>query len=145
MAYRIRGLVRAPYVYVGAFFDRLYEEMPWRRQVPAGRRGEQVAARHLKRCGYLILARNYRAAGAEIDLIALDKSTLVFVEVKFRVGSGFGTPAEAVDLEKRERIRRAARAFAEWRGAPDVPARFDVVALSGAGRSCRLELIKDAF
>ncbi|MBV8360406.1 MAG: YraN family protein [Deltaproteobacteria bacterium] len=126
-------------------FDRWYEEMPWRKRVPAGRRAEQVAARHLKRCGYLILARNYRAAGAEIDLVALDDSTLVFVEVKFRAGPGFGTPIEAVDLEKRERIRRAARAFAEHQQIPDLPARFDVVALSGAGRFCRLELIKDAF
>ena len=141
----IKRIVRVPYVYVGAILDRWYEEMPWRRRVDSGHRGEQVATRHLKRSGYIILARNYRAAGAEIDIIALDNSTLVFVEVKFRAGSGFGTPAEAVDLEKRERIRRAARAFAEWRGVPDLPARFDVVALSGAGRSCRLEVIKDAF
>ncbi|MBV8772817.1 MAG: YraN family protein [Deltaproteobacteria bacterium] len=119
--------------------------MPWRQRIPSGRRGEQIAARHLKRCGYLILARNYRSAGAEIDLVALDGSTLVFVEVKFRAGPAFGTPAEAVDREKRERIRRAARAFAEWRGVPDLPTRFDVVALSGAGRFCRLELIEDAF
>ena len=145
MPLRIGRIIRAPCIYVGAIFDRWYEEMPWRRRIPAGRRGEQVAARHLKRCGYLILARNYRAAGAEIDLIALDDSTLVFVEVKFRIGSGFGTPVEAVDHEKRERIRRAARAFAEWRGVQDLPARFDVVALNGAGRSSRLELIKDAF
>jgi putative endonuclease len=145
MAQRIRQLVRAPYVYFGSILDRWYEEMPWRQRVPAGKRGEQVAARHLKRCGYLILARNYRAAGGEIDLVALDGSILVFVEVKFRIGSGFGAPVEAVDLEKRERIRRAARAFVEWRGVPELPARFDVVAITGAGRLGRLELIKDAF
>jgi putative endonuclease len=145
MVHRIIRIVRWPYVYVGGFFDRWYEEMPWRQRIPAGRRGEQVAARHLKRCGYLILARNYRAAGAEIDLVALDESTLVFVEVKLRGGPGFGTPAEAIDLDKRERIRRAAHAFAEWRGVLDLPARFDVVALNGVGRSCQLELIKDAF
>jgi putative endonuclease len=143
--YRLGRIIRVPYAYVGAIIDRWYEEMPWRKRVPAGRRGEQVAARHLQRCGYIILARNYRAAGAEIDLIALDENTLVFVEVKFRNGPGFGTPLEAVDFKKRERIRRAARAFAEWRGVSDFPARFDVVALSGAGRSGRLELIKDAF
>ena len=100
MPYRIRRIVRAPYVYVGAIFDRWYEEMPWRKRVPAGRRGEQVAARHLKRCGYLILAQNYRAAGAEIDIVALEGSTLVFVEVKSRHGAGFGTPAEAVGPER---------------------------------------------
>ena len=145
MIRRMKRVVRAPYVYIGAILDRWYEEMPWRKRVDTGRRGEQVATRHLKRCGYIILARNYRAAGAEIDIIALDDSTLVFVEVKFRSGSGYGTPSEAVDQEKRERIRRAARAFAEWRGVPDLPARFDLVALSGAGRSCRLEVIRDAF
>jgi putative endonuclease len=145
MIRRMKRIVRAPYVYVGAILDRWYEEMPWRKRVDTGRRGEQVATRHLKRSGYIILARNYRAAGAEIDIIALDDSTLVFVEVKFRTGCGYGTPSEAVDLDKRDRIRRAARAFAEWRGVPDLPARFDVVALSGAGRSCRLEVIKDAF
>jgi putative endonuclease len=145
MAHRIKRILRAPYVYFGAILDRWYEELPWRKGIPAGRRGEQIAARHLKRWGYLILARNYRAAGAEIDLVALEDSTLVFVEVKLRSGSGFGTPVEAVDFEKRERIRRAARAFIEWRGVPDLPARFDVVALSGAGRSWRLELIRDAF
>lgn len=145
MPHRIKRILRAPYVYIGAILDRCYEEMPWRKAVPAGRRGEQIAARHLKRCGYLILARNYRAAGAELDLIALDGSILVFVEVKFRAGSGFGTPAEAVDFEKRERIRRAAHAFTEWRGVPDLPTRFDVVALSGTGSRSQLELIKDAF
>ena len=145
MPYRLRQIVRVPYMYVGAVLDRWYEKMPWRKGVPAGTRGEQLAARYLKRSGYVILARNYRAAGAELDLVALDDRTLVFVEVKFRAGPGFGTPAEAVDHEKRQRIRRAARAFAEWRGVPDLPARFDVVAISGAGSSCRVELIQDAF
>jgi putative endonuclease len=125
--------------------DRWYEQMPWRRRVPVGRRSEQVAARHLKRCGYLILARNYRAAGAEIDLVGLDDNTLVFVEVKFRAGSGFGSPVEAVDLDKRQRIRRAAHAFAERRGVTELPARFDIVSLDGVGRSIRLELIQNAF
>jgi putative endonuclease len=131
-------------VYLGAVFDRYYEAMPWRKRIPAGRRGEQLAARHLKRSGYIILARNYRAAGAEIDLIALDNDTLVFVEVKARGGTGFGLPQEAVDYDKRERIRGAALVYAERRGV-DLPARFDVVAIDGIGRTRKLEVIKDAF
>jgi putative endonuclease len=131
-------------VYLGAVFDRYYEAMPWRKRIPAGRRGEQLAARHLKRSGYIILARNYRTAGAEIDLIALDNDTLVFVEVKARGGTGFGLPQEAVDYDKRERIRRAALVYAERRGV-DLPARFDVVAIDGIGRTRKLEVIKDAF
>jgi putative endonuclease len=142
---RITQIVRASYVRVGAILDRLYEEMPWRHGVPAGRRGEQIAARHLKRCGYIILARNYRTAGAEIDLVALDGKMLVFVEVKFRMDDAFGAPVEAIDGKKRERIKRAARAFAEARGVPDLPTRFDVVAVSGRGCFGRLELIRDAF
>jgi putative endonuclease len=131
-------------VYLGAIFDRYYEEMPWRKRIPAGRRGEQLAARHLKRSGYIILARNYRAAGAEIDLIALDNDTLVFVEVKARGGARFGLTQEAVDHDKRERIRRAALVYAERRGI-NLPARFDVVAMNGIGRTCKLEVVKDAF
>lgn len=137
--------LRTAYVKIGGIVDGWYEEMPWRKRTPPGIRGEQIAARHLRRCGYLILAHNYRAAGAEIDLVALEDRKLVFVEVKFRAGPGFGPAREAADEAQRERIRRAARAYAEWRGVPDLPARFDLVAIDGAGRAGKLELLKDAF
>ena len=68
--------------------------------MPLGRRGEGIAARYLRRCGYRILERNFRAAGAEIDLVAADRETLVFVEVKARSSGALGTPAEAVDARK---------------------------------------------
>lgn len=142
---RLAGWARAPYIAVGGLVDRWYEELPWRRGIPLGVRGERIAERHLKRCGYIMLARNYRAAGAEIDLIALDGRTLAFVEVKTRGGEDFGTPQEAVDDGKQERIKRAAAAYVEWRRARGVPIRFDVVAITGAGRGRRLEVIKDAF
>jgi putative endonuclease len=136
---------RASYVYLGDFLDRWYEELPWRRRVPLGQRGEQIAARYLRRCGYLILTRNFRAVGAEVDLIALEDTTLVFVEVKTRLGIGAGTPEEAVDDHKQQQIRRAANVYAELRHAGGVATRFDVIAITGAGRNRRLELIKDAF
>jgi hypothetical protein len=119
MIRQMKRVVRAPYVYVGAFLDRWYEEMPWRKRVDTGRRGEQVATRHLKRCGYIILARNYRAAGAEIDIIALDDSTLVFVEVKFRSGSGYGTP-------RKRWTRRSASVFGAQRGPSLSGAEFPI-------------------
>jgi Holliday junction resolvase-like predicted endonuclease len=100
--------LRHGWVSLGDYFDRWYEELPWRRSVPLGRRGEEIAARHLRRCGYRILERNFCAAGAEIDLIATDHETYVFVEVKARSSAIFGMPAEAVDARKAERIRRAA-------------------------------------
>ena len=76
-----------------------------------GQQGERLAERHLKRQGFRILARNFRAAGAEIDLVAMDGQTLVFIEVKRRIGVSAGTPGEAVDWRKQEQIRRAAGVF----------------------------------
>jgi putative endonuclease len=132
-------------VSVGGYFDRWYEELPWRRRMPLGRRGEEIAARHLQRCGYRILERNFRAAGAEIDLVAADRETLVFVEVKTRSSAALGAPAEAVDARKAERIRRAAGVYLRRIEGAERPARFDVVAIIGAGRKSRLELLQDAF
>ena len=137
--------LRQRWVSVGDYFDRWYEELPWRRRIPLGRRGEDIAARHLRRCGYRILERNYRAAGAEIDLVAADHETLVFVEVKARSSAAFGVPAEAVDARKSARIRRAAAIYLRRNHAEQRPARFDIVAIVGAGRGRRLELLKDAF
>jgi putative endonuclease len=141
----ISELIQAPYVYVAEFFDRWYEELPWRRRIDLGKRGEQIAARHLRRRGYIVLARNVRVAGAEIDLIALEGTTLVFVEVKTRSGVAAGTPQEAVEEKKRAQLRRAANAYLERRNARGIATRFDVIAIIGTGRNRRLELIREAF
>jgi putative endonuclease len=132
-------------VAIGEIVDRWYEEMPWRRGVSLGRRGEDLAARHLRRRGYTVLARNFRTAHAEIDLVALDRGTLAFVEVKTRTSDIAGTPEEAVGTDKQERIRHAAAAYAIAYRAGGRPIRFDVVAIIGAGRARRLELLKGAF
>jgi putative endonuclease len=113
--------------------------------VPLGRRGERAAERHLRRCGYRIVARNFRAAGAEIDLIAMEGETLVFVEVKTRSGDGAGAPVDAVDARKQERMRRAAEVFAARTRAGERLMRFDVVAITSGERNMKLELLKDAF
>ncbi len=113
--------------------------------VPLGQRGERAAERHLKRCGYRIVARNFRAAGAEIDLIAMEGETLVFVEVKTRSGDGAGAPVDAVDQRKQERMRRAAEVFAARSRAGDRLMRFDVVAITSGSGDMKLELLKDAF
>jgi putative endonuclease len=110
-----------------------------------GRRGEQIAERHLRRLGYRIVARNYRAARAEIDIVAMDGETIVFVEVKRRTGTVAGTPEESVDLAKQEQIRRAAERFVAHYRAAERDARFDVVAIVEGGRSRRLQHLKDAF
>lgn len=120
---------------------------PGGRHGALGRRGERLAERRLRRMGYRILARNFRAAGAEIDLVALDGTTLVFLEVKTRLSLSAGRPEEAVDSRKQLRLRRAAQAYLarqplELRSRP---VRFDVAALTQSGLRTRLALFKDAF
>ena len=119
------------------------------RRLPYGERSEHLAARHLKWRGYKIIARNFRAAGAEIDIIMKDHETLVFVEVKARMSDRVGPPELAVDDRKQYRIRRAAEIFANRHHmqdlAQDRPMRFDVVAIRGDGRGRKVKHLKDAF
>jgi putative endonuclease len=91
-----------------------------RRRVEAGRGGEDAAARHLEENGLVLLGRNVRYRDGEIDLVALDGPTLVFVEVKWRRNDARGTPAEAVTSRKRLRVIRAARRWlVENPGVPE--------------------------
>jgi putative endonuclease len=109
-----------------------------------GRRGERRAAGFLKRLGMRIIERNYKAPTGEVDIIAMDGDTLVFVEVKARKGEGFGSPLEAVDLKKQKRITRAALFYmSNLREQP--PARFDVIGIMLKGWRAEVEHIRDAF
>ena len=94
-----------------------------------GFRGEDLAARALERRGYAILARRYRTRHGEIDIIAEDRGTLVFVEVKARTNDEFGTAAEAVTASKQRRLLRMARLYLLATAAVNRPCRFDVVAI----------------
>ena len=111
-----------------------------------GDRGERIAARLLRKLGYRILARNYRCPMGEIDLIAKDGDTVVFVEVKTRSGRGFGAPEEAVGPRKQRKLRDVAICYIKSTRAPMPPMRFDVVSIVTKGwwRS-EVEHIKDAF
>jgi putative endonuclease len=122
-----------------AFLARLREELP------LGRRGERAAEKYLKRKGYRIVARNFRAAGAEIDLVAIDGETLVFVEVKTRRSRTSGAPEEAVDERKQLRMRRAAEVFLARYRAGDKELRFDVVAVDASSKRLEIELLRNAF
>jgi putative endonuclease len=122
-----------------AFVGRLREELP------LGRAGERAAEKYLKRNGYRIVARNFRAAGAEIDLVAIDGETLVFVEVKTRRSRDAGAPEEAVDKRKQLRMRRAAEAFLVQYRAGEKELRFDIVAVDAAGKRLDIELLRNAF
>ena len=96
---------------------------------PLGARGEQAAAAYLEGEGYQILYRNYRFGRGEIDLIAREGRTIVFVEVKTRSSNRYGEPEEAVTAGKVRRIRRIASAFLAERRIGECDCRFDVVAV----------------
>ncbi len=103
-----------------------------------GALGETLAARHLEREGYRIIGRNVRADGVEIDLIARRGPWIVFVEVKTRSSRGCGSPEEAVDPRKQQRLRRGARAWlATVRGGRP---RFDVIAVEADPQTGQLRL-----
>ncbi len=101
-----------------------------RTRQPLGRRGEAAAARYLKRLGYQILARGDQTESGELDLVARDRDTIVFVEVKTRESQDAGHPAEAVDMAKQRRLTRLAVTFLKRYGLLESPARFDVIAVT---------------
>jgi putative endonuclease len=105
-----------------------------------GRQGEDAAAAFLLRAGYRILARNVRLPGGEIDIIALDGATLVFLEVKRRDSTSFGSALCAVDRRKRRRLRALAADYAQI-VAPQARIRFDIVSIDGN----RLAVHRNAF
>lgn len=95
-----------------------------------GQRGEAAAARYLRRRGYKVLARGDRQGPGELDLVMLDRETIVFVEVKTRQSHDAGHPAEAVDQCKQRKLTLLAVTFLKRYGLLERPARFDVVAVT---------------
>jgi putative endonuclease len=119
----------------------------WRRRQSLGRRGERAAERYLRRLGYKIVARRERGRLGEIDLVAVDGRTIVFIEVKTRRSHDAGHPAEAVGLEKQRRLTRLALAYLKRHDLLEYSARFDVMAITwpnGARRPV-IEHIRNAF
>jgi len=112
-----------------------------------GRRGEDAAARYLRRRGYKILARGDRFGPGELDLVALDGGTIVFVEVKTRRSAEEIHPSEAVDDRKQRRLTRLAVAFLKRHGLLEEPARFDVVAVTWPADKWfpKIEHLQNAF
>ncbi len=109
-----------------------------------GRAGEDMAHGYLRRRGCKIVARNYRtrSGAGEIDLVAWDGETLVFVEVKTRQTADYGLPEQAVDDEKRTRIRIAARDYARRANVEWEATRFDIVSVL-LGPPIRMEWLRD--
>ena len=94
-----------------------------------GQRGERAAERFLLRQGMVIVARGFQDKFGEIDLIAVDDETIVFVEVKTRSSDLAGLPAEAVDEIKQRHMTKTAYGYLKWNRLTDCRARFDVVAI----------------
>jgi len=110
-----------------------------------GESGENVASRELRRRGYEIIARRYRTRAGEIDLVARDGDTLVFVEVKTRHTHEFGAPSEAVTAGKQRKLALMAADYLARHAAGDVACRFDVVAITVGVGTPTIEVIPDAF
>ncbi len=108
-----------------------------------GKRGEALAERYLKAQGYEVLQHRYRKRNGEIDLICQQEDTLVFVEVKARTDTQYGTPAEAVNRRKQQALTLAAFAYMQQQGKLESPSRFDVVEVNLSNGQIRH--IKDAF
>lgn len=110
-----------------------------------GRKGERKAANHLRRSGYRILEKNYRCLYGEIDIIARQKDTLVFVEVKARSTDRFGDGKAAVSRSKQRKISQVALHYLKTHRHLDQKARFDVVAICGAGADMTIDWVRNAF
>ena len=104
-----------------------------------------MAFRFLKKNGYRIIERNYVCKMGEMDIIAKEKDTLVFVEVKTRTSITFGPPQLAVNPTKQMQLSKVALSFLKEKRLEDVKARFDVVAILLRPKGEEIELIKDAF
>lgn len=110
-----------------------------------GKFGEDIACRELSRLGYEILARRHRTRYGEIDVIAREGGTTVFVEVKTRDGGAFGSGAESVAPWKQQRLARMAIDYAARHGLLDTPCRVDVVEVTVGAGAPRIEVYRNAF
>jgi putative endonuclease len=118
---------------------------PRREKKELGKRGEELASRFLRKNRYKILERNYVCKMGEMDIIAQEKDTLVFVEVKTRTSMDFGPPQLAVNPTKQMQLSKVALNFLKEKKREDVKARFDVVAIILRPTGEEIELIRDAF
>ena len=117
---------------------------PDRRQI-LGEAGEKLACAELQRRGYAILARRYRTRFGEIDIVARDGTTTVFVEVKSRLSDDFGGGADAVTAWKQRKVTRMAIDYLARHGLHDRPCRFDVVTVDLVDGLPQVEVFADAF
>src|SRR5688572_1290416 len=110
-----------------------------------GERGESMACEELEKCGYAILERRYRTRFGEIDVIADDGGTVVFVEVKTKTDCTFSDPVESVTRQKQRRLASMAEQYVAYHRLDNTPCRFDVVTVDTSVVPPKLTHYRDAF
>ncbi|MHB8828474.1 MAG: YraN family protein [Syntrophales bacterium] len=114
-------------------------------RLSVGKRGEELAAAYLAKVGYKIIERNYRCVFGELDIVAEEGDSIVFIEVKSRRSAAYGDPQLAVDFRKQKKISMVALDYLEKKRQHNRNARFDVVAVKLLPAGTTIELIKNAF
>lgn len=110
-----------------------------------GGKGEAYAAKYLKKNGYKIIEKNFRNKIGEIDIIAMDRGVIVFIEVKARKSRAFGSPKDALTVCKQKKISKVALSWLKARNKIGARARFDVVSIISNKSKQEVEIIKNAF
>lgn len=110
-----------------------------------GKKSEELAEIYLKQKGYLILERNYRTKIGEIDIIAKENATLVFIEVKARRSSAFGSPKSSVNYQKQRKISLIAAQYLKQPQFKNQRARFDVISVKQHSGAPEIEHVMNAF
>ena len=115
-----------------------------------GAKGEEIAVRYLKSRGYRIIERNYRIRLGEIDIIAEQGNDLVFIEVKTRSGTHFGSPFDSITIQKQKQLSKVALEYINKQGCNNRPARFDVVGIEfqvggNTFQEAVIKLLQNAF
>jgi len=114
-------------------------------RIRTGKAGEEIAVRHLQKLGYRILERNYRCPLGEIDIVAKDNDTIVFVEVKSRKTEEFGNPELAVGAKKQRTLSLISMYYLAQKPPLQEDCRFDVVAVKMLPSGTEVKLFRNAF
>ncbi len=113
-------------------------------KIQTGQSGEKLAVEFLKKQGFKIIATNFKCRFGEIDIIAIESGTLVFIEVKTRSSNQFGLPEEAVGYRKIQHIIKSAQIYRSTHKNLPIGDRVDVIAIEKVGNEVkRLELIRN--
>lgn len=114
-------------------------------KVSLGKTGEKLAVTYLKSKGFKILEKNLRTRFGELDIIANDHGTLVFIEVKTRTSSVFGSPIQGINERKKSRLKNLALRYIAEKGLLEQEVRFDVLGILQTGKQIQIEHIPNAF